>query len=310
MVWQGGKNVTAMHINADGSSEAPEIIGASSDPFQGALNLAVGANGAVAASWRTHDKSPTTIAYRPARGDWQPAESVPGPLDVVGLVVGAAGTTQVLQAEGTYYHAELTYTRRSASGIWGSPFVVSADASVPTLAGNPQGDIVVGWEVVNGNGTVTLAARYKAANGVFGDAHHLNESVPAGAYVAFGMAADGSLASAYRIASQGPQQIQMTPADSTGLWLDPQTLKLAGYRYGVAMNPSGAFVVTNQLKGGTQVVRCDAADVCADPETNPATKSRTPSTTLGPRGAITLVWAPGCHGEACNPISVLAQRGH
>ncbi len=66
----------------------------------------------------------------------------------------------------------LTYTRRSASGIWGSPFVVSADASVPTLAGNPQGDIVVGWEVVNGNGTVTLAARYKAANGVFGDAHH------------------------------------------------------------------------------------------------------------------------------------------
>jgi hypothetical protein len=309
MVWQGGRKVTAMHVDPDGSLGSKETIGPSTDPFLVALNLAVGAHGAVAVTWRTRSKSPTTLAYRSAGGDWQPPEDVPGPADVVGLVVGAAGTTQVVQAEGSFYHEQITYTRRSAGGTWGTPFVVSADASQPTVGGNPQGDIVVGWQVVNDNGTFTLVARYKASDGAFGEAHHLNESVPAQSFITFGMAADGSLAAAYEIARQGSQQVQMTPADSTGLWLDPQTLALNGYTWGVAMNPRGAFLVTNQSGDGTQIVRCDASDVCGGTEINHAPGSRIPSTTLGPRGAITLVWAHGCHGEACNPVSVLAQRG-
>ena len=195
------------------------------------------------------------------------------------------------------------------AGSWGKPFVVANTGSQISVAGNADGDLVIGWQIENADKTFSKVARYKAAGSGFGESHHLGENVPRDGTIALAMADDGSLAAAYQIRTHGTQQIQMTPADSTGLWLDPQTLSLAGPIYAVSMNSAGGFVVTRLLFSGLQVVRCDATDLCGDAETNAATGDRFPSTTLSPNGTVTLVWGRGCKSEECRPTRLVAERG-
>jgi hypothetical protein len=311
LVWQGFDDVSALQIAADGSIGTAEVIGSSSDPFVAEPMIAAGANGSVAAAWRTHVDSPAMIAYLAPGGAWTTPEFVPQAGDLSGLVVGAAGTAQVVVATDNpdYGHQQLSYLRRTAAGTWSTPFVISSDSTLSTVAGDRHGDIVVGWEVENDDNTFTLVARYKAAESGFGASHHLDESVPEGTHVALAMASDGSLASAYQTTTSGSSQIQMTPADSTGVWLNPQTLSLTGGGYDVAMNSGGAFVVSDDQAPGLQLVSCSATDVCGAAETNTATAYQTVSTTLGPLGAITLVWGRGCKGEACRSTHLVAQRG-
>ena len=52
--------------------------------------------------------------------------------------------------------------------------------------------LVVGWDVVNDDGTFTLKARYKASGSGFGDTHELDQTVPENTYIGLGIAADGS----------------------------------------------------------------------------------------------------------------------
>src|SRR5262249_52904753 len=136
--------------------------------------------------------------------------------------------------------------------------------------------------------------------------------VPSNSLITFGMAADGALAAVYQISNKGSQQIQMTPADSTGLWLEPQDLSLkAETGYGVAMNDDGAYVVVNEpYSNGTQFIRCDNQNACGDPETNAATGDKPVSTSLDRDGVITVVWGRGCKGEECRSSKVVAQSGH
>ena len=305
VLWQGFDDVSALQIAADGSLGAPVVLGPSSDPFISDARIAVGSNGAVAAVWHQKTSSPL-LAYRPGGGQWGAAETVPVPGTLRGLVVGSAGTAQLVLAT----DQGLVYLRRSAGGSWSAPVVVSTVAKLVTVAGDQHGDLVIGWQIDNGDGTLSLAARYRSAESGFGATQRLRDDVPYGTTVALAMARNGAVASAYQIQSQGSQQIQMTPADVDGDWLDPQTLSLTGSIYGIAMNSAGDFVVTSHQGAGLQLVRCAASDVCDAAESNPATAFRFPSTSLGPNGAITLVWGRGCHTEECLPTRLVAQRGH
>jgi hypothetical protein len=311
VLWQGFDDVSALHINADGSLGAPDVIGSSSDPFVSDARIAAGERGAVAAVWHTQSGSPAQLAYRAPGGDWTTPEAVPQQGDIAGLVVGAHGTVQLLLTRDNpdFRHQEITYLRRSPAGVWSTPFVVASSAYLTSVEGNQHGDLVVGWETVNADSTVTLKARYKAADSGFGDTHELDQSVPENTHIALGIAADGSLVSAYQTQTTGSQQIQLTPADSTGFWLAPQDLSLTGSRYAITTNASGDAVVTSLDGSGTQLVRCPTGGSCGGSETNPATHDRFPLTSVGPNGTITMVWGRGCKTEECLPTRLVAQRG-
>lgn len=311
VLWQGSEDVSVVRVAGDGSVGTPEVVGQSSDPFISTARVSAGAHGAVAAVWQTKAESPAQLAYRAAGGGWAPAEPVPGSGSIAGLVVGGAGTAQVLLRRNNpdFRHQEISYLSRSPAGTWSTPVIVASQAYLTTVVGNQHGDLAVGWEVVNADGTFSLKARYKAAGDVFGDPHELNQQVPENTNVALAIAADGSLASAYQTTTTGLQQIQMTPADSTGFWLAPQDLSLTGSIYDVAMNAAGDSVVTSLEGKGLQLSRCPAGGACGGAETNPATRFRFPSTSLGGNGTITLVWGRGCRTEECNPTRLVAQRG-
>ena len=311
VLWQGSATVSALHIAANGTVGAPDVVGASADPFVSDAAIAEGSNGAVAAVWHAEVGTAAKLAYRAPGGQWTAQESVPMQGGIAGLVVDASGNAQVLLRTNNpdFRHQQISYLSRSPSGSWTSPFVVAASAHLTTVAGNADGDLVVGWDVVNDDGTFTLKARYKASGSGFGDTHELDQTVPENTYIALGIAADGSLVSAYRTQETGPQQIQMTPADSTGFWLAPQDLSLTGFTYAVAMNAAGDAVVTSRDGSGLQLVRCPTGGTCGTAETNPATGFRLPSTSVGGNGAITLVWGRGCKTEECLPTRLVAQRG-
>jgi hypothetical protein len=311
LIWQGFDDVDVLHVNPDGSLTSPVTVGSSSDPFIAEPHIAVGANGAVAAAWRTTDSAPAQIAYRAAGSQYWNVENVPHAGGIAGLVVGSVGTAQLVLSSGRdYRHQQLTYLRRTAGGSWRAPVTISSDASLATVAGNSDGDLVVGWQVVNNDGTFSLVARYKASDDAGFDApHHFNDNAPYGTYVALDMGDDGALAAAYRITDSGGAQIQLTPANSAGSWLAPQTLAMTGGVYDVAANASGAYVITSEQGHGVQLVRCTAANVCGSAETNGQTGYKFPTSSLGPNGAINLVWGRGCKGEECRPTSVVAQRG-
>jgi hypothetical protein len=49
--------------------------------------------------------------------------------------------------------------------------------------------------------------------------------------------------------------------------------------------------------------------VCGSAETNTQTGYKFPTSSMGPNGAVNLVWGRGCKGEECRPTKVVAQRG-
>jgi hypothetical protein len=309
-LWQGFATVSALHISAHGAVGSPDLLGPSSDPFVSDAAIAEGSTGAVAAVWHAQDGTAAKLVYRAPGGQWTAPELVPAQGGIAGLVVDSSGNAQVLLRTNNpdFRHQQITYLSRSPGGSWTSPFVVAASAYLTTVAGNQDGDLVVGWELVNGDGTFSGKARYKASGSGFGDTHDLGVNVPENTYIALGIAADGSLASAYRTTTSGSQQIQLTPADSTGFWLAPQNLSLTGSTYAIATNAAGDSVVTSHDGSGTQLVRCPSGGSCGDSETNPATHDRFPLTSVGPNGTITMVWGRGCKTEECVPTRLVAQR--
>ncbi len=312
VLWQGFDDVSALQIGADGSIGTAAVIGSSSDPFQSDAMIATGAKGAVAAAWHTTPGSAAQIAYRAPGGDWTAATAVPQMGDIVGLVVGGHGTAQLLLAKNNpdFRHQEISYLRRSPSGHWSTPQVVAATAYLTSVEGNRNGDLVVGWETVNADGTNSLKARYKAADSPFGDTHELGLDVLENTHIALGIACKRlAECSAYRTQTTGSQQIQLTPADSTGFWLTPQDLSLTGSTYAVATNAAGDSVVTSLDGTGVQLVQCPAGGTCSSAESNPATGFRFPATTIGPQGSMTLVWGRGCKTEECLPSRLVTQRG-
>src|SRR5262249_40402896 len=158
----------------DGSLGPVRTLGASSDPFVDELHVAAGAGGAAAVTWRTGADQPSTLAYRPAGGGWQPAAPVPSAADVAGLVVGATGAAAPVLTTGSAPGQHLTYLRRTASGAWRSPATIASGVSAVSVAGNADGDIGVAWDVANGDGTADLLVRYRPSGGSgFRPSHHL-----------------------------------------------------------------------------------------------------------------------------------------
>jgi len=311
VMWQGFDDVSVLRVASDGAIGAPEVIGSSSDPFVSDATIASGVKGAVAAAWHTHIGSPARFAYRPSGGDWTSSERVPQKGNIEGLVLGGRGVAQLLLGRDSpdFRHQEISYLRRSPGRGWSTPETVAKSANSITVEGNRRGDLVVGWATANDDGTFSLMARYKSAKGDFDEVHLLRETVPRSTWVALGIADDGSLVSAYRTTDQGDRQLEMTPADSTGVWLEPQTLPLTGSTYDVAVNGAGDSVITSHDDTGVQLVRCSHGGTCTSAETNRATGYRNPSTSLSPQGAITLVWGRGCRTEECYPNRLVAQRG-
>ncbi len=311
VLWQGFATVSALHISSDGRVGSPHVVGNSADPFTSDATIAEGSNGAVAAVWHAQEGTAAMLAYRAPGGQWSTPESLPMQGGIAGLVVDSSGNAQVLLRTDNpdFRHQQITYLSRSPGGSWTSPFVVAASAYLTTVAGNQDGDLVIGWELVNSDGTFSGKARYKASGSGFGDTHDLGVSVPENTYIALGIAADGSLVSAYRTHTTGSQQIQLTPADSAGFWLAPQDLTLKGSAYAIATNAAGDAVVTSQDSNGVQLVRCPTGGTCGTTETNSATGSHFPSTSVGRNGAISMVWGRGCKTEECVPTSLVAQRG-
>jgi hypothetical protein len=304
LIWQGFETVQAVRVSADGTIGSPEVVGPSSDPFHGGPTMAVGSNGAMAAVWR-QDGDPLLLSYQPPGGQWDQPETVPVIGTLEGLVVGARGTAQLVvrAAQG------LVYLRRAPSGTWSAPRVLATDAAWATVAGNQHGDLVVGWGVYHSDDTFSLFARYRPAESAFGSTERLIDSAPDGSNLELAMAGNGAVATVYRIVQAGEARIELTPADSAGRWLDTQALELTEQGFDLAMNDAGEYVVTT-LGGGIHVVACSANNVCGDPQFNAAPRSHIPSITLGPKGAITLLWSRGCRSEACFPTQLLSQRGH
>jgi hypothetical protein len=315
LVWQGFERVRVVHVTAHGVVGAAEPIGASSYLFPGSPLVAAGSNGAVAVTWET-DQPHTSLAYLPAGGGpWTTPEQIPQPGEVDGLVVDAAGDAQVvLQTPNPdAQHLRLSYVSRSPDGTWGRRFTVASSASLPAVHGNAEGDLVVAWDVADGGGGVTLAARYKPADGNFRATHRLAQSLAGYVPVALGMARDGSAVAVYEVADTAARRIHFTRADSAGDWLAPKTLPMWGPIYAVSMNPIGGFAVTS-WRGWLfplQVTKCGTSDICTPPDTDGALGLllRFPVMTYAPSGAVNLVWEVGCRGELCNPHRVVAQRG-
>ena len=310
LLGQGFRSVFVVHVDPDGSLSQRKEIGASGDPFISDAMISVGAGGAVAAAW--HGTSDVArIAYRPAGGSWQKPDVVPQKGDLHGLVVGEAGTAQLVLAKAqpqNFRHQTISYLRRSPEGTWAAPVTVATKAWLTRAEGNPHGDLVVGWEVDKGD-THSLYARYRPAEGGFKATRLLASNVPYGVYVALGIADDGSAAAAYQATDTGSRQIEVTRADSSGAWSRPETLSMTGYSYSLAANADGGFVVSAQDGAGVQLAACSTAHACDAPQTNASTGYRYPSISYGPGGTITLVWGRGCKTEECLPTSLVAQRG-
>ena len=303
VTWQNFDSVNALEVTADGAVGSPVTVGPSSDGFYFGPVIATGKDGAVAAAW-LQDRT-VRVAYRTPAGTWLDSEVAPATGYIAGLVVGASGEVElVTESEGV-----LSYLRRSPDGTWGAPRVLSDRSLYPAVAGDRSGDLVVGWEVDNGDGTYSLEARYRGAAKGFGPMHTIAESVADVTYVRMAMAANGAAVATYAPFSES--LIRVTTTDVSGDWLGSQRLQMTATSYGVTTNAAGRFVVWAETGSGLQTARCDEVAMCSDVNTDPATsREQEISTSLGPGDAINLVWVVGCKGEDCKPTRILAQRGH
>ncbi len=313
-VWQASDGAhqtvqTATRLATNGRWSAPRELSAPGGDSL-APQVAVDASGNALAIW-TRSAPPVwtvQVAYRPARGSWQPAVTIAKTGTAVAspqVAFDPQGNALALWAELAGTNWEITTAFRAAGGGWSLPQGLAEAGENPSVevevGVDGRGDATVVWEGVDGTHPVIQTSSSTATQQIWSDIEDL--SVVDGQSVSPQLAVDarGDAAVVWTHADGGTWTVQVALRRGGGAWGKPRNLTPPGRKAvapDVALDARGdALAVWTESLGGHTIVRSSFRPA-ATGRWSPARSlsqaggdALTPTVAVGADGNGVIVWS-------------------